>query len=186
MDRGLVEAARRGDHEAFEALAIGVSRRLHGVARLILHDTHLAEDAVQETLVNAWRRLPSLRDPERFDAWIYRLLVNACNDVGRSRRRLSAEVHVIEMPQVPVDDRSSLEDRDVLERAFRHLREEHRAAMVLHYYLGLPASEIGSILGIPKGTAKSRIHYGTEAMRVALEAETDAGAATDAARERRA
>ncbi len=171
MDRSLVEAARSGDHEAFEALAIGISGRLYGVARLILRDTHLAEDAVQEALVNTWRSIPALRDPDRFDAWVYRLVINACNDVRRHRRRMAAEVNVVEIRQSTVDDRSSFEDRDMLERGFRHLREEHRAAVVLHYYLGLPATDVAEILGVPLGTAKSRIHYATEALRAALESD---------------
>ena len=171
MDRGLVEAARGGDHEAFEALAIGISGRLYGVARLILRDTHLAEDALQEALVQAWRGLPSLRDPDRFDAWIYRIVLNACNDVRRERHRLSAEFNVVEIRQPSIDDRSSFEDRDLLDRAFRHLRDEHRAVVVLHYYVGMTAADVGEVLGIPRGTAKSRIHYATEALRAALEAD---------------
>jgi RNA polymerase sigma-70 factor (ECF subfamily) len=171
VDRGLVEAARHGDHEAFEALAIGISGRLYGVARLILRDTHLAEDAVQEALVNAWRSLPSLRDPDRFDAWTYRLVLNACNDVRRHRHRMSAEINVVEMPQPMVDERSTVEDRDMLERGLRHLKDEHREVVVLHYYLGQTASDVAEILGVPVGTIKSRIHYATEALRAALESD---------------
>ncbi len=169
--RELIDAARRGDHEAFEALAIGVHGRLYAIARLILRDTHLAEDAVQETLVRIWRRLPTLRDPDRFDAWAYRLLANACADEGRERRRLSPEVRLIEPAAGGADSTSQAADRDQLERGFRRLKPEQRAALVLHYYVGLPAHEIADVLGIPVGTAKSRIHYGTEIMRAALDSD---------------
>jgi RNA polymerase sigma-70 factor (ECF subfamily) len=165
----LLEAARRGDHEAFEALAIAVSGRLYAVARLILRDTHLAEDALQETLVHIWRNLPALRDLDRFDAWTYRVVVNACADTGRQRRRFSAEVRLLEPPATAADASAEAADRDQLERGFRHLRPEQRAALVLHYYVGLPAREVADVLGVPVGTAKSRIHYGTEIMRAALD-----------------
>ena len=182
MQRELVEAAQRGDHEAFEALAIAVSARLYAIARLILRDTHLAEDAVQEALVHAWRRLPTLRDPDRFDAWVYRLIVNACADAGRDRRRLSAEVRLIRPGATAQDASRGLADRDQLERGFRHLNPDHRAVVVLHYYVGLPAHEIAEMLGVPVGTAKSRIHYATEILRAALEAEERAPAAAGSGR----
>ena len=95
MDRALVEAAQRGDHDAFEALAIDAGDRLFAIARLILRDVPMAEDAVQEALIHAWRDLPRLRDPERFDAWLHRLLINACADQGRHRRRWSAEIQIV-------------------------------------------------------------------------------------------
>jgi RNA polymerase sigma-70 factor (ECF subfamily) len=184
LQRDLVEAARRGDHQAFEALATGVSRRLYSIARLILRDAHLAEDAVQDTLVHAWRRLPTLRDPERFNAWIHRLVVNACADVGRDRRRMAVEVRLIR-PAPDVDDTPAhLADRDQLERAFLKLKSDQRAAIVLHYYLGLPASQVAEALGVPVGTAKSRIHYAVATMRSVLEAEERA--ATNQRRERSA
>jgi RNA polymerase sigma-70 factor (ECF subfamily) len=178
MRRDLVDAARNGDHEAFEALAIGVSTRLYSVAHLVLRDAYLAEDAVQEALVNAWQRLPSLRDPDRFDAWMYRLVVNACADLGRGRRRIGAEIRAI-VPALPVSDASGwVADRDQLDRAFRRLRPEQRAALVLHHYLGLPVNEIADVLGVPVGTVKSRIHYGTQVMRAALEADDRPAAAS--------
>ena len=169
--RDLVEAAQRGDHEAFEVLATSVADRLYAAARLILRDTHRAEDAVQEALVHAWQQLPRLRDPARFDAWVYRLLVNACADEGRRLGRWTREIRSIDAgPSVP-DEADGLADRDLLERGFRRLKPEQRAILVLHYYLGLPTPDIAATLGIPKGTAKSRLHYATEAMRSALEAD---------------
>jgi RNA polymerase sigma-70 factor (ECF subfamily) len=111
VDRGLVEAAQRGDHDAFEALAIGAADRLFVIARLILRDAHLAEDAVQEALVHAWRDLPRLRDPERFDAWLRRLLVNACADQGRHRRRWSAEIQIVRVEPATNDATGSMADR---------------------------------------------------------------------------
>jgi RNA polymerase sigma-70 factor (ECF subfamily) len=153
-----------------------VSPRLYAVARLILRETYLAEDAVQEALVNLWRNLPSLRDADRFDAWAYRLVVNACADAGRSRRRLSAEVRLVAPSHATNDISDRSADRDQLERGFRRLSPEHRAALVLHYYIGLPAREVAEALGVPVGTAKSRIHYATELMRAALDADADARA----------
>jgi RNA polymerase sigma-70 factor (ECF subfamily) len=172
--RDLVEAAKRGDHDAFEALATAASGRLYAIARLILRDTYLAEDAVQETLVHIWRSLPTLRDPGRFDAWSYRLIVNACADVGRQRRRLSAEVRMIGPETYGSDSSSRAADRDQLERGFRRLRPEQRAVLVLHYYVGLPARDVAAILGLPVGTTKSRIHYATEIMRSVLDADARA------------
>lgn len=150
---------------------IGASQRLYAIARLILRDTDLAEDAVQDALVNAWRRLPTLRDPDRFDAWMHRLLVNASLDAGRALGRSTAEVRLIRPTSDAVDMTTSVADRDQLERGFRHLKPAQRAALVLHYYLGLPTEEVADVLGVPVGTAKSRIHYGTEVLRAALEAD---------------
>ena len=171
MQRDLVEAARRGDLEAFEVLASAAGDRLYTIARLILRDTHQAEDAVQEALLRAWRELPRLRDPERWDGWLYRLIVNACADEGRRRRRLSAEVRMIRSEPTTSDSSASLADRDQLERGFRRLKPSQRAAVVLRYYLGLSVPEVADALGVPVGTAKSRIHYAVEALRAALEAD---------------
>ena len=178
MRRDLVEAAARGDHEAFEVLATSAGDRLYAVARLILRSSDLAEDAVQEALVRAWRQLPSLRDPDRFDAWLHRLLVNACADQGRQMRRLSQQVRPLLLEPSVSDDTGSVADRDQLERGFSRLKPDQRAVIVLHYYSGFSAAEIAKILGIPEGTARSRLHYSTEAMRAALEA--DARQAADA------
>jgi RNA polymerase sigma-70 factor, ECF subfamily len=171
VDRSLVEAAQRGDHGAFEALAVGAADRLFAIARLILRDTHMAEDAVQEALVHAWHDLPRLRDPERFDAWLRRLLINACADQGRHRRRWSTEIQIVRAEPTADDAIGSMADRDQLEGGFRRLKPDQRAVVVLHFYLGLTNPEIADTLGIPEGTAKSRLHYATEALRAALEAD---------------
>jgi RNA polymerase sigma-70 factor (ECF subfamily) len=171
MRRDLVEAARSGEHEAFEVLATSAGDRLYAVARLILRESDLAEDAVQEALVRAWQQLPSLRDPDRFDAWLYRLVVNACADQGRQLRRWSNQVRPLPMNDSVSDDTGSVADRDQLDRAFTRLKPEQRAIVVLHHHSGFSAAEISRILGIPEGTARSRLHYATEAMRAALEAD---------------
>lgn len=171
MQRDLVEAAQHGDHDAFEALAISTGDRLFAIARLILRDVDRAQDAVQEALVQAWRALPQLRDPDRFDAWIRRLVVNACYDAGRRSKRWDAQVAVVPM-QAPVADASHvIADRDQLERGFRRLDPKQRAVIVLHYYLDLTVPEVADTLGIPEGTAKSRLHHAMAALRAALDAD---------------
>ena len=171
MQRDVVDAARGGDHEAFEALAIAAGDRLFAIACLILRDRQRAEDAVQEALVHAWRELPRLRDPDRFDAWLRRLLVNACADEGRHQRRWSTEVRIIRSEPTTDDGANALADRDQLERGFRRLKPEQRTIVVLHFYLGLPVPEIAETLGIPDGTVKSRLHYATSTLRAALDAD---------------
>lgn len=169
MTSELVERAQRGDHEAFDALATAAYHRLYAVARRILRDAYAAEDAVQDALVRAWRDIRGLRDRDRFDAWLHRLLVNSCQDQVRRRRRRPVEVAVGILHEPAVEDRlGQLVDRDELERAFLQLSVEQRAALVLTHYVGLSAPEVASILGIPAGTVYSRLHYGARAMRAAI------------------
>jgi RNA polymerase sigma-70 factor (ECF subfamily) len=179
VQRDEVEAARRGDHRAFEALATDAGDRLYAIAWLILRDRARAEDAVQETLVHAWRELPGLRDLDRFDAWLRRLLINACADEGRHQRRWSTEVRMIGSEPAIADDAAAFADRDQLERGFRRLKPDHRTVVVLHFYVGLPVPEIATTLGIPSGTVKSRLHYATAILRAALEADARGGIATN-------
>jgi RNA polymerase sigma-70 factor (ECF subfamily) len=172
MQRTLVERAQRGDREAFTDLAAASLARLDAIARLILRDPDLAKDAVQNGLVRAWRDLPTLRDPDRFDAWIRRLVVRACLDEVRSRRRRQITTTVGDIGHPIVADASSaVADQDQIERAFRRLRPEDRAILVLRHYLDLSVPEIADALRIPLGTAKSRLHRAMDELRAALEAD---------------
>jgi RNA polymerase sigma-70 factor (ECF subfamily) len=172
MQQELVERARQGDHDAFAALAGAAIFRLDAAARLILRDPDQAKDAVQETLVRAWRDLPTLRSSDRFDAWLHRLLYRACIDEARRlrRHRVDVELTPIDSPLVG-DMTSSVSDRDQLERGFSRLEPEARALIVLHHYLDLPLPEVANVLGIPLGTAKSRLHRALQSMRAALAAD---------------
>ena len=171
MRQDLVERARRGDREAFGHLAAGEVDRLHAIARLVLRDPDLAEDAVQEALVRCWRQLPKLREVERFDGWLYRILMHACADEFRRRRRFEATVQAVHLEPSTPDGARDRADREELEQAFRHLSVEHRAIIVLHQYVGLTLPAAAVALGIPGGTAKSRYHHAMAALRAALEAE---------------
>jgi RNA polymerase sigma-70 factor (ECF subfamily) len=167
--RGLVERAQRGDHDAFAELAGAALARLDAAASLILRDRELARDAVQEALVRAWRDLPALRDVERYDAWLHRLLVNACLDLVRRRRRRPMEVELTPLQTPTTADFSrAVVDRDQLDRALRALEPEWRAIVVLHYYLGMPMPDVASILRIPLGTAKSRLHRAIGVLRISV------------------
>jgi RNA polymerase sigma-70 factor (ECF subfamily) len=169
MDRVLVDQARKGDRDAFASLVHQVSDSLFAIAFRVLRDTGLAEDALQNTLVSAWRQLPHLRDSERFDAWIHRILIHACYAESRRGRQLAAGMRVLDISRTSTPDSSrELADRDEIERAFRHVPLEQRAVFVLHHYLGLPLVEIAETLGIPAGTARSRLHYATRSLRAAI------------------
>jgi RNA polymerase sigma-70 factor (ECF subfamily) len=171
MSRLLVERAQAGDREAYEQLARTSARRLFLVASRILRDTDAAEDAVQGALIAMWRDLPALRDPDRFEAWTYRLVVRQCHNHARRERRIG--VHVGDLSR---DMRASGDDfvevtlRDQLGRAFDSLSSEHRTVVVLHHLVGLPIAEIAEILDVPYGTVGSRLHHAMRALRASLDA----------------
>jgi RNA polymerase sigma-70 factor (ECF subfamily) len=171
MDTELVVRAQHGDEVAFASLAVVVGDRLHAVAHRILRDVDLAEDATQQALLNVWRDLPQLRDPARFDAWAYRLVVRACYAEARKTRRWTPNLHVLPAGSEDGEGLGSVVDRDQLERGFRRLSIDHRAVVVLHHYLDLPVDEVAQTLGVPVGTVRSRLHYAMRGLRAALEAD---------------
>ncbi len=172
MERKLVERAMHGDEEAFDALIGRVGDQLHSVARRILRDPYLAEDATQRALLEAWRNLPKLRDPDRFEAWLYRLLVNACHAEARRERRHRANVRLLEFDEPSVADSAArIATRHQLDEAFRRLGVEHRTVVVLVHYLGLSANEAADAMGTPVGTVRSRLHYALKHLRAAVEAD---------------
>ena len=176
MQRDLVVLAQGGDHDAFAVLAGAAISRLDGAAWLILRDPEQAKDAVQNALIKAWRDLPTLRDPDAFPAWVHRLVVRACLDEARRHRRhrVTFDLPTIEAP-VPENLESALADRDQLERAFVRLDPDMRAVIVLHHYLDLPLPAVADSLGIPLGTAKSRLHRALGLLRAALDADARPG-----------
>ncbi|HEX6867346.1 MAG TPA: sigma-70 family RNA polymerase sigma factor [Candidatus Limnocylindrales bacterium] len=170
MDQdGLVERARRGDKSAFAELVRASGARLDATARLILRDPDLAQDAVQETLIRAWRSLPGLRDPGVFDHWLHSLVAHACIDIARKRRRRVIEVELSPVLEpARADGTAQVVDRDLLERVLARLEPEARAVVVLHFYLDLPLPRVAEMLGIPTGTAKSRLHRSLGILRSLL------------------
>ena len=171
MDTELIGRAQQGDEEAFASLAVAVGDRLHAVAHRILRDIDLAEDATQQALLAIWRDLPQLRDPARFDAWSYRLLVRACYAEGRRARRWAPNLHVLPTDVAAGEVLTSVVDRDQLERGFRRLSIDHRAVVVLHHYLDMPLDGVADVLAVPIGTVRSRLHHAMRGLRAALEAD---------------
>jgi RNA polymerase sigma factor (sigma-70 family) len=172
VERDLVERAQGGDRDAFGILAGASIARLYNLAQLMLADSDLAEDAVQEALIVTWRDLRALRDPNRFDSWIHRILVRCVYRVARSERRRIDRLHLSESHEASTPDTSGdFENRDEIDRGFRRLKAEYRAVLVVHHYLGLSDDDAAELLGLPPGTFKSRLNRATAAMRAALDAD---------------
>jgi RNA polymerase sigma-70 factor (ECF subfamily) len=166
----LVEMAARGDRLAFEQLVEGRVDRTFRTACAILGNEADARDATQEAFIAAWIQLPRLRDAARFDAWLNRVILNACRDAIRKRRR-SREMELDGLQVSAPDAQREVADRDVFNAAFDRLSSADRSILVLHHLQGLPLTEIAGRLGVPVGTAKSRLHTARRALERALEAE---------------
>ena len=172
MHRALVERARGGDREAFDALARKVGDQCMAIAFRILRDADRADDAVQAALISAWQQLRTLRDPDAFEPWLHRILIHECYAESRRRTRLRAEIRVLPLGGgAESTGIMTVNDRDQLERAFRRLTLEQRAVLVFHHYVGLSLPEVAAHLGIPLGTVKSRLHHATAALRASLQAD---------------
>ena len=172
MDTELVVRAQQGDEGAFASLAVAAGDRLHAVAHRILRDIDLAEDATQQALLAIWRDLPQLRDPARFEAWSYRLLVRACYAEARRTRRSGSNLRLLPADEPTASDElATVADRDQLERGFRRLSIDHRAVVVMHHYLDLTLAEIADSLDVPEGTVRSRLHHAMRGLRAALAAD---------------
>ena len=180
MHADLVAQAQRGDREAFDALARMAGDRCMAIAFRILRDFDLADDAVQAALLTAWIEIRALRNPERFEPWLHRILTNACYAEARHRTRWTAGIRLL--PVEPVHERDpylAVDDRDQLERAFRRLTVEQRAVLVFHHYLGLPLPEVADRIGIPVGTVKSRMYHAKRALQASLEADARASSSQE-------
>jgi RNA polymerase sigma-70 factor (ECF subfamily) len=171
LSTDLVLSARDGDRRAFEALIAPRLDRLYRLAALLISDHALAEDALQEGLIRAWRSLPSLRDAARFDAWLRRVVVHACTDAGRRARTSRRDQALTLELAADGDFTASVAQRDALTRAYARLTPEHRAVFVLRHHLGESIAEIAKTLQIREGTVKSRLHYAEKSMAAALEAD---------------
>jgi RNA polymerase sigma factor (sigma-70 family) len=186
MDSELVVRAQRGDRAAFADMAVAVGDRLHATAYRMLRDTSLAEDASQQTLLKAWQELPKLRDPDRFEGWCYRLLVNVCHAEWRKRKRSLGDLQTPLPSQEPraADEYGPIADRDLLDRGFAQLSMDHRIVVVLQYYHDMSIPQIARWLEIREGTAKSRLYHAMRSLRAALEAaeRIDEPTATEVAR----
>lgn len=160
------EAARAA---AFESLVADRLDATYRLARLILRDAQEAEDATHDAFVRAWRDFARLRDPDRFDAWFGRILVNACRDRLRRRgRRRDDELDRAAEIAAPHDAHRQVDDRDELDRAFRALNADQRIALVLRFYSDLPVEQVARAVGSPVGTVRSRLHYGLRELRRSL------------------
>jgi len=172
MNERLVTRAQAGDEEAFAELTMILVDRFHGLARTMLRDPGLAEDAVQGALVRVWQDLPRLRESDRFEAWAYRLLVNACyTEARRARRWLPGVLGRALVDTTVPDGTGGVADRDELERGFRRLPMDQRAVVALHHYLGFTLAETATVLDIAEGTVRSRLYRAMETLRAALAAD---------------
>jgi RNA polymerase sigma factor (sigma-70 family) len=172
LDAELVVRAQRGDAAAFALVVERIAARSLVIARRILGDPDLAQDATQRALVRIWQGLPKLRDVERFESWSYRVLLRACYAEGRKHRDWASKLPLLATGEAQTDDDvGTIVDRDQLERGLRRLSSDHRTVVVLRFFLDLPLDRVAEVLEIPVGTARSRLHHAIRALRATLDAD---------------
>ena len=169
-DRGLIGRAQAGDESAFAAIASKLHPRFLQVSYRIVRDRHVAEDVSQAALLRIWQKLPTIRDADRFDAWAYRVLVNACYNEVRDQKRRRVEP-LGRVDPIGPDELGIIDERDRLERAFAELSIDQRAVIVLHFYGDMTLPEISRTLEVPLGTVNSRLGRGMSRLRAALASE---------------
>lgn len=168
LEVGFVLAAQAGDAEAFAALVRLHQRRAYAVARAIVLTHEDAEDAVQEGFLHAYRALHRFLPDQAFGAWLHRIVANAALDITRRKKVRDADSLADTLASPFRDPAESDELRRKLSGALDSLGERQRAVIVLHDIEGFKHSEIGAILGIPEGTARSDLHHARSRLRRAL------------------
>lgn len=172
MEAELIRRAQSGDQRAFDTLASGLVARFHAIAYRVLQDPDLAQDATQQALISIWRDLPQLHDPSRFEGWSYRLLIRACyKEAGRQRRWRLRTLATTDIEPIIMDPTDTVAEQDRLRRGFARLSVEHRAAVVLHHYLGQTQGQVAEALGIPVETVRSRLRHAMRGLRAAIDAD---------------
>ena len=167
-ERTLVLAAQRGSSDAFAALVRLHERRAYAVARGITATHEDAEDAVQEGFLHAYRALARFRPEQAFGAWLYRIVANAALDIGR-RRKVRDTDALPDTVALPFRDPAESDElRRRLGEGLAELTERQRAVLVLHDVEGFTHGEIGQMLGMPEGTARSDLHHARAALRRSL------------------
>lgn len=164
-EKALVLSAQRGELEAFSELVRRHQRRAYAVARAIVLTHEDAEDAVQDAFLHAYRALHRFLPDQAFGAWLHRIVANASLDITRRRKVRDAD----DLPETiasPFRDPAEVDElRLRLRAALERLPERQRSVIVLHDVEGFKHSEIGKLLGIPEGTARSDLHYARSALR---------------------
>jgi RNA polymerase sigma-70 factor (ECF subfamily) len=177
-DRSLADRARHGDLDAFEELMHARVDAIYRLSFAIVGNEADARDSTQDAFIAAWRRIRELREPDRFDAWLQRIAVNAARQTlrARGRRRVreipAGDVAALAAAADGTATRIDRSDAHLLGSALDRLPFDQRTILVLHHLEGQDLAELAETLGIPIGTVKSRLHTARAALGVALASET--------------